>query len=59
MRGAITTRDVLLHAATIVRLWGPVAYLRCLRAALGRRPTTFHAALHGSGALADAPARSR
>jgi hypothetical protein len=41
MRGTITTRDVVLHAVTIVRLWGPRTYLRCLRAVLGRHPTTF------------------
>jgi hypothetical protein len=41
MRGTITTRDVFLHAATIVRLWGPGCYVRCLRAVLSRRPCTF------------------
>lgn len=41
MRGSITTRHVFLHAATIVRLWGPACYVRCLRAVLSRRPCTF------------------
>jgi hypothetical protein len=41
MRGLITGRDVVLHAFTIIRLWGLPTYLRCLRATLSRRPTTF------------------
>ncbi len=41
MRGVITRRDVLLHSAMIVRLFGPRAYLRCLRAAFRAEPTTF------------------
>ena len=41
MRGLITSRDVVFHAFTIIRLWGLPAYLRCLRASLSRRPTTF------------------
>ena len=41
MRGLITGRDVVAHAFTIVRLWGFATYLRCLRAACSRRPTTF------------------
>lgn len=41
MKGLITSRDVVTHAFTIVRLWGFATYLRCLRAALSRRPTTF------------------
>ena len=41
MRGAITTKDVFLHAPTIVRLWGAACYVRCLRAVLSRRPCTF------------------
>ncbi|HVI74698.1 MAG TPA: hypothetical protein VM683_06910 [Anaeromyxobacteraceae bacterium] len=41
MRGTITTRHVVLHAVTIVRLWGPRTYLRCLRAAFRKRPSTF------------------
>jgi len=41
MRGVITGRDVVLHAFTIVRLWGLRPYLRCLTATLSRRPTTL------------------
>ncbi len=39
--GVITTRDVLRHTATIVREFGPVAYLRCCVAILLRKRTTF------------------
>jgi len=39
--GAITTRDVLRHSATIVREFGAVAYLRCCVAIVLRRRTTF------------------
>jgi hypothetical protein len=46
MRGTITSGDVVRHAVTIVRCWGPRAYLRCLRAALVGRPTTFLAVLY-------------
>lgn len=41
MQGAITSRDVFLHAFTIVRLWGPSFYLRCVRAVASRRSCTF------------------
>jgi hypothetical protein len=41
VRGAITGRDVILHSLTILRCWGPTCYLRCLRAAVSRRPSTF------------------
>jgi hypothetical protein len=41
MRGLITGRDVVLHAFTIIRLWGLPTYVRCLRATLSRRSTTF------------------
>jgi hypothetical protein len=41
MRGVITGRDVIRHSVTIVRLWGPRCYIRCLRAALSSRPSTF------------------
>ena len=41
MRGLITSRDVVVHAFTIIRLWGWPTYLRCLRATVSRRPTTF------------------
>ena len=39
--GVITTRDVLRHSATIVREFGPHAYLKCCLAILLRRRTTF------------------
>ncbi len=41
VQGAITSRDVFLHAVTIVRLWGPIFYIRCVRAVASRRPCTF------------------
>ncbi|HEX9244328.1 MAG TPA: hypothetical protein VF875_17960 [Anaeromyxobacter sp.] len=41
MHGAITSRDVLLHTVTIVRLWGPAFYVRCLRAIASGRTCTF------------------
>ncbi len=41
MRGVITGKEVLAHSVTILRLWGPRCYLRCLRAALSSKPTTF------------------
>jgi len=39
--GVITTRDVLKHSATIVREFGPGAYLRCCLAILRGERTTF------------------
>ena len=50
MRGLITGKDVLLHAFTIIRLWGLPTYLRCIRAAVSRRPTTF-LAIVSAGAI--------
>ncbi len=41
MRGVITLRDVLTRPVTIVRLFGPRCYLRCLRAAFSSTPSTF------------------
>lgn len=41
MRGVITRGDVLRQSPTIVLLFGPSVYVRCLRAAFGARPTTF------------------
>jgi hypothetical protein len=41
MKGLITGKDVMTHALTIVRLWGLPTYLRCLRAVVSRRSTTF------------------
>ena len=46
MKGTITGRDVILHSLTILRYWGPSCYLRCLRAAVSRRPSTFLAVLY-------------
>jgi hypothetical protein len=41
MQGVIRGRDVIRHSLTIIRLWGPGCYLRCLRAMLAHRPCTF------------------
>ncbi|HEY6005204.1 MAG TPA: hypothetical protein VIV57_20155 [Anaeromyxobacter sp.] len=41
MQGSITSKDILLHAFTIVRLFGPTFYLRCVRAIASGRPCTF------------------
>ncbi len=41
MQGTITGRDVIRHSLTILRLWGPGCYVRCLRALVSRRPCTF------------------
>jgi hypothetical protein len=41
VQGAITGKDVLVHSLTILRLWGPAVYIRCLRAMMSRRPCTF------------------
>jgi hypothetical protein len=41
VHGTITGKDVILHSFTILRLWGPTVYLRCLRAIASRRPCTF------------------
>jgi hypothetical protein len=41
VQGTITSRDVLLHPLTIVRLWGPAFYVRCLRAIASGRACTF------------------
>jgi hypothetical protein len=41
VQGTITGKDVFLHSFTILRLWGPTVYLRCLRAIASRRPCTF------------------
>lgn len=47
MRGVITSKDVIRHSVTILRCFGPRAYVRCLRAALSRRPSTFLEVVHG------------
>jgi hypothetical protein len=41
VRGAITSKDVLFHAFTIVRLFGPTFYLRCVKAIASGRTCTF------------------
>jgi hypothetical protein len=41
MKGLITSKNVVTHAFTIVRLWGFPTYLRCVRAVVSRRPTPF------------------
>jgi hypothetical protein len=41
MIGVITSKDLFLEAFTIIRLWGPRCWLRCLRAAARSSPTTF------------------
>lgn len=41
VQGAITGRDVIRHSLTILRLWGPTCYVRCLKAIVSRRPCTF------------------
>ena len=39
--GTITGKDVILHSLTILRLWGPGVYVRCIRAMMSGRPCTF------------------
>ena len=41
MQGVITNGDVVRHAFTIVRLWGPGLYARCLLAVASGRKVTF------------------
>jgi hypothetical protein len=41
VQGAITGKDVIRHSLTILRLWGPTCYVRCLRAIVSRRSCTF------------------
>ncbi|WP_242344058.1 hypothetical protein [Anaeromyxobacter terrae] len=41
VQGAITGKDVLVHSVTIVRLFGPIFYVRCLRAMWSGRVCTF------------------
>jgi hypothetical protein len=38
---------VLLHSITILRLWGPAFYVRCIRAIASRRSCTFLDVLAG------------
>ena len=46
MKGIITGRDVLRHSLTILRLWGPSEYLRCIYAMVTRRSVTFLQVIH-------------
>jgi hypothetical protein len=48
MRGVITGKDVIRHSVTIVRLFGARCYLRCLRAALSSKPSTFLEVVHAA-----------
>ena len=41
VRGTITGKDVIIHSLTILRLWGPTVYIRCLRAVVRRERCTF------------------
>ncbi|BDG05203.1 hypothetical protein [Anaeromyxobacter oryzae] len=49
MRGVITGKDVFRHSFTIVRLFGTRCYLRCLRAAMSPRPSTFLEVVYANG----------
>ncbi len=49
VQGTITGRDVIIHSLTILRLWGPGTYLRCLKAVATRRPCTFLEVLYEDG----------
>jgi len=46
MKGLITGKHVFRHTVTLIRLWGVPTYFRCVRAALGRKPTTFLAVIY-------------
>ena len=50
MKGLITSREVLVHAFTIIRLWGLPTYVRCVRAITSGSPTTFLAVV-AAGAM--------
>ena len=39
--GVVTTKDVLLHPATIAHAFGVRAFLHCCKAVLTNRRTTF------------------
>ena len=41
IRGLITSKDVFRHTGSIVRGYGFRSYLRCIRALLSGRSTTF------------------
>jgi hypothetical protein len=48
MNGVIQGKDVVRHAAVIVRAWGLAGWLACLWAAITRRQTTFLGVLYGA-----------
>jgi len=48
VRGTITGKDVIIHSLTILRLWGPSVYIRCLRAVVRREQCTFLGVLSSS-----------
>ncbi len=50
MRGVITGKDVFRHSITIIRLFGPRCYVRCVRAALSPRRSTFLEVVYGISA---------
>jgi hypothetical protein len=56
MRGTITTRHLLRHGHTIIRIWGALCFLACVRAALSPRPCTFLEVLYRCGAVRLGPA---
>ena len=47
MGALVIGKDVLRRALTVLRAFGPRALLRCLRASLGTRPSTFLEVVHG------------
>ncbi len=49
MQGSITSKDVLRHSLTILRLWGPSCYVRCLRAIVSGKPCTFLEVINSQG----------
>ncbi len=51
MRGTITAIEVFRYGPTILRIWGASCYLRCVRAALSRKPSTFLEVLCRCGAV--------
>jgi len=53
VRGSITGKEILIHSVTILRLWGPSVYLRCLRAVVTRQHCTFLGLVAGRGAARD------
>ena len=46
--GVITTKEVLRHSGTILREFGAATYLRCCKAIVLRRRTTFLSCIFGA-----------